>query len=213
MNAHLRRLIDNYPDLASCTDSIQQAYELIRDSYRGEGKLLICGNGGSAADSEHIVGELMKGFLLPRPIPDEHRQKLIEQDPEQGGAIADRLQRALPAIALTGNPAFATAYQNDVAAEMVFAQQVYGYGRSGDVVLALSTSGNSVNVIHALMVAQLQGLRTVGLTGRDGGRMNDWCDVVIRVPYDRTPEIQERHLPVYHALCIMLEDEFFGHLE
>lgn len=213
LNAHLHKLIDRYPDLAPCAETIQQAYELIRDSYRSDGKLLVCGNGGSAADSEHIVGELMKGFLLPRPIPDEHRQKLIEQNPEDGSTLADRLQQALPAIALTGSPAFATAYQNDVAAEMVFAQQVYGYGRPGDALLAISTSGNSVNVIHALRVARAQGLCTVGMTGRDGGRMNDWCDVVIRVPYDRTPDIQERHLPVYHALCIMLEDEFFGSQE
>ena len=210
MNETVRRLVAKYPDLAECAASIEQAFQLMRESFRQGGKLLVCGNGGSAADSEHIVGELMKGFMLPRPIPDEDRERLSSMYGEEGAYMAERLQRALPAIALTGSPALATAYQNDVAADLNFAQQVYGYGQKGDTLLAISTSGRSANVVHALQVARMIGLGTIGLTGANGGRMNDLCDVTIRVPYESTPEIQERHLPIYHALCIMLEHEFFG---
>lgn len=209
MNPVIEQLLAKYPDLQGCSEAVEQAFETIRASYRQGGKLLVCGNGGSAADSEHIVGELMKGFMYRRPIPEEKRQKLLDLFPDNGDYLADHLQGALPAISLVSHPALSAAFINDVAADMLYAQQVYGYGKPGDVVLGLSTSGNSKNVVHALQVARAMGLRTIGLTGRGGGKMNELCDVIVRVPYESTPDIQERHLPIYHALCIMLEQEFF----
>ena len=209
LNQEIERLINKYPELSSCEDAIKQAYEILVGSYRQGGKLLLCGNGGSAADCEHIVGELMKGFTLKRPVDDAFKQKLIEMDQADGQYMADHLQQALPAISLVSQSALATAFVNDVAADMVFAQQVYGYGVEGDVVIGLSTSGNSDNVIKALKVAKALGLKTIGFTGRNGGKMNDVCDVTIRVPWDETLDVQERHLPIYHTLCIMLEKEFF----
>ncbi|PYI53532.1 D-sedoheptulose-7-phosphate isomerase [Paenibacillus flagellatus] len=209
MHPVLQQLVTKYPDLQGCADAIARAFETIRTSYRQGGKLLVCGNGGSAADSEHIVGELMKGFMYRRPVPDAKRQKLRELFPDNGDDLADRLQGALPAISLVSHSALSTAFINDVDADMVFAQQVYGYGKPGDAIVGLSTSGNSKNVVHALQVARALGMWTIGFTGRGGGKMNELCDVMIRVPYDSTPDIQERHLPIYHALCIMLEQEFF----
>jgi len=209
MNTILQTLIHRYPDLAACAADIQAAYALLADTYRQGGKVLICGNGGSAADSEHIVGELMKGYLAPRPIPDGFRQQFLAAFPAHGAYLADHLQGALPAISLVSQTSFLTAYANDVAADMVFAQQVFGYGRPGDALLAISTSGQASNVLHALRVARALGLRTIGLTGQDGGAMKDLCDVVIRVPGQRSPEIQERHAAAYHALCALLEEEFF----
>ncbi|XID93450.1 SIS domain-containing protein [Paenibacillaceae bacterium WGS1546] len=209
MNA-LSRTMAQYPELRACERDIVRAYERLRDCFRGGGKLLLCGNGGSASDCEHIVGELMKGFLSERPIGREFRDKLERSGASDAAYLIDHLQGALPAISLVGSSAFMTAYANDVAADMAFAQQVFGYGKPGDVLFAISTSGNSANVLRALEVARAIGLRTVGLTGRTGGRMKELCDVAIRVPADRTPDVQERHLPIYHTLCIMLEEEFFG---
>lgn len=209
MNSILRTLSQKYPDLAACIADIQAAFALLADTYRQGGKVLICGNGGSAADSEHIVGELMKGYLAPRPVPDDVRQQLLAAFPAHGDYLADHLQGALPAISLVSQTSFLTAYANDVAADMVFAQQVFGYGRPGDALLAISTSGQAANVLHALRVARVLGLRTIGLTGPDGGALQDLCDVTIRVPGARSPEIQERHAAVYHALCALLEEEFF----
>lgn len=155
----------------------------------------------------------MKGFLLRRPIPTDVRARLCGDHPEQGAYLADHLQGALPAIALTGHVALSTAFQNDVAAEMIFAQQVYGYGRANDVLLGISTSGNSKNVLQAVRVAHSMGLRTIGLTGASGGQMTALCDVTMRVPATQTLEVQELHLPVYHALCCMLEAAFFRKLK
>ncbi len=210
MKPALDNLLAKYPELSDCKGDVMAAFEMMRDSYRGGGKVLICGNGGSASDSEHIVGELMKGFMSRRPIPETMRSRLIEQFPDDGAYLADHLQGALPAISLVSHTALMTAYANDVAADMVFAQQVYGYGAKGDVLIGISTSGNSVNVIRALQVARAVGMRTIGLTGRSGGKMKGLCDVTIRVPWESTPDVQERHLPIYHALCIMLEEEFFA---
>jgi len=209
MSDVLNQCVAKYPELSECSADIVSAFETIRDSYRGGGKVLLAGNGGSASDCEHIVGELMKGFMSKRPVPQTMRDRLRRFGDEDGGYIADRLQGALPAISLVSHTALATAYANDVAADMVFAQQVYGYGRPGDVLIGLSTSGNSANVVRALQVARALDMRTIGLTGRSGGRMKELCDVIIRVPSDVTPDIQERHLPIYHTLCIMLEEEFF----
>ncbi len=211
-NTHpiLRELIERYPDLESCAAAVAQAFETLRTVYRSGGKLLICGNGGSAADSEHIVGELMKAFCLARPIPEAVQHKLATAFPGEGQRLAAKLQGALPAISLVSHSALMTAHANDVAADMVFAQQVYGYGQPGDAVLGISTSGNSANVIHALQVGYVLGLHPIGLTGRIGGRMRELCKVTICVPADSTSEIQERHLPIYHTLCRMLEQEFFS---
>ncbi|TVY08166.1 D-sedoheptulose-7-phosphate isomerase [Paenibacillus cremeus] len=205
----LERLFQRYPELISCHASILESARLMEQSYRSGGKMLLCGNGGSAADCEHMVGELMKGFMSKRPLPEEERQKLIDSYGEQGRYLADHLQGALPAISLVSHTALQTAFANDVAADLVFAQQVYGYGAQGDVLVGFSTSGNSMNVIRALQVAKARGLYTIGFTGSSGGEMNTYCDAIIRVPYQATPDIQERHLPIYHALCIMLEDAFF----
>jgi phosphoheptose isomerase len=208
--APLNSLTQKYPDLEGCLPAIQSAYHIMQNAFLQGKKLLVCGNGGSAADSEHIVGELMKGFRLPRRIPVDLVQKLVASYPHHGAYVAAHLQGALPTISLVSQTSLMTAFSNDVAPDLVFAQQVYGYGRSGDVLLALSTSGLSRNVIYALEVARTLEMQTVGLTGKSGGTMRDLCTVTIQVPWEQTPDIQERHLAVYHALCAMLEDRFFG---
>jgi D-sedoheptulose 7-phosphate isomerase len=207
---HIENLNKKYPDLEECLPDIQAAYELLQKSFQQGKKLLVCGNGGSAADSEHIVGELMKGFRLPRPIPIDLLQKLVNNYPEHGAYVAAHLQGALPTISLVSQTALLTAFSNDVAPDLVFAQQVFGYGRPGDVLLALSTSGVSRNVIYALELARTLELQMIGLTGKSGGQMKGLCTVTIQVPWDQTPDIQERHLAIYHTLCMMLEDRFFG---
>ncbi|MEH7380518.1 SIS domain-containing protein [Bacillus sp. JJ1533] len=205
---YLEQLTNHYPELQSCIDDVEKAYETIKESYENNGKLLIAGNGGSAADCEHIVGELMKGFVSSRKLPDEEIERLNKAGDD--GSIGQHLQGALPAISLVSHSALMTAFSNDVAPELVFAQQVYGYGNENDIFLGISTSGNSKNIIQAAIVAKAKGLKTICLTGKTGGRLNDICDVTIRVPYEETYRIQERHLPVYHTLCLMLEEEFFG---
>ncbi|CAM3694201.1 SIS domain-containing protein [Cohnella lubricantis] len=210
MNPTLDKLVSKYPELEVCLTDIQFAFEKLRDSFNGGGKLLLCGNGGSAADCEHIVGELMKGFMSRRELPDNDCNKLEALFPGEGHLIAEQLQGALPAISLVGATSFWSAYANDMNPEFIFAQQVYGLGRGSDVLLGISTSGNAKNVIRAIQVAKAKGLVTIGLTGRGGGKMASLCDVVIRVPSDSTPDIQERHLPIYHALCILLEEAFFS---
>jgi D-sedoheptulose 7-phosphate isomerase len=209
MHPTLQTLLSRYPDLHDCIDNIENAYHLLKETSATGKKLLVCGNGGSASDSEHIVGELMKGFQLKRPISHEIREKLVQTNPQIGTYLADNLQGALPAIALSSHSALNTAISNDVAGDMIFAQQVYGYGQVGDSLLCMSTSGNSTNILNALHVGGALDLHTIGLTGRSGGKMANLCDVVICVPSDDTATIQERHLPIYHALCIMLEQEFF----
>lgn len=209
MNHILEKLIAKYPDLEPCLPSIEAAGALLQECYRQQGKVLLCGNGGSAADCEHIVGELMKGFTRKRPLPTAMRQQLTELYPEHGDYLADHLQGALPAISLVSQSGLISASANDVAADMVYAQQVLGYGRSGDVVWGISTSGNSANVLHALQVGKALGLKTLGLTGQSGGRMRELCDVAICVPWTATADIQERHLAVYHALCTWVEQSFF----
>jgi D-sedoheptulose 7-phosphate isomerase len=202
-------LIAKYPDLAVCRAEIQAAGELLLACFRGGGKLLVAGNGGSAADSEHIVGELMKGYLRQRPVPLEVRQRLAAAWPGRGDYLADHLQGALPAISLVSQTALMTAFANDVAPDMLFAQQVYGYGRPGDALLAISTSGNASNILHAVQVARALGLRCLGLTGRSGGALKALCDLTVCVPAEGATAVQERHLPIYHALCAFLEAEFF----
>lgn len=206
----IEQLILTYPELVICVPEIQAAFNILRDCYRGGGKLLVCGNGGSAADAEHIVGELMKGFLLKRRVCEDIHAKLLMASPRNGEYLASHLQGALSAISLVSQTSLLSAVANDTAADMAFAQQVYGYGREGDTLIALSTSGNACNVIHAMEVARALGVHTIALTGPSGGALKPLCDVCIRVPGENTPAIQERHLPIYHALCAMLEEEFFA---
>lgn len=207
---YVEELVKRYPVLESSKKDIIKAYEVIAESYENGGKLLIAGNGGSASDSEHIVGELMKGFVLPRKLDKEYAARLIEADEKMGVELADKLQGALPAIALVDHVALSTAYLNDVDPLLSFAQQVNGYGVSGDVFLGITTSGNSKNVLYANTVAKAKGLKTIALTGKDGGKIKDIADVAIVVAENETYKIQEFHLPVYHCLCLMLEERFFG---
>ncbi len=202
-------LIQRYPDLTPHVGEITAAFEMLKKTFETGGKLLVCGNGGSAADSEHIVGELMKGFRLRRPVSAIDRERLRAANSEQADYLAEHLQGALPAVALVGHSALCTALINDVAADMVFAQQVYGLGRPGDVLLGISTSGQASNVLNAIRVARAFGLHTLGLTGPEGGMLRDLCEITICVPGADTAQIQERHLPVYHTLCSMLEEIFF----
>lgn len=206
----IEQLIATYPELEACASDIEAAFHVIRDCYRRGGKLLTCGNGGSAADAEHIVGELMKGYLLKRPVPEEVRAKMMVGNPEDVDYLTNHLQGGLPAISLVSQTSLISAIANDTAADMVYAQQVYVYGREGDALLGISTSGNAANVIRAMQVARSSGLHTIGLTGRTGGKLRSLCDVCIRVPTQHTPLIQERHLPIFHVLCAMLEEEFFA---
>ena len=206
----LQDIIINYPGLACCAEQIWQAFVLLRQCYANGGKVLICGNGGSAADAEHIVGELMKGFLRRRELPPDRIAKFQAACPDDWSYLTKNLQGALPAISLVSQTAFATAFINDVTADMVFAQQVYGYAQAGDVLIAISTSGNSRNVLNAVKVAKVLGASTIGLSGQTGGRLIQCCDVNIAVPATSTARIQELHLPVYHTLCAMIEAEFFA---
>lgn len=205
-------LIQRYPSLSACESAIMDAYNILEICYGGScsGKVLICGNGGSAADAEHITGELMKGFLLKRELPDEKAGLLNEAASDHNFASA--LQGALPAISLVSQVSLITAYSNDIAPDMAFAQQVYGYGKAGDVLIGLSTSGNSANVVNAFKAAKALGLKTIGMTGADGGKMGSsgLCDALINVPENETFKVQELHLPVYHAICAALEARFFG---
>lgn len=205
----LDELMERYPVLVPVKPEILAAYEILEACFLQGGKLLIAGNGGSCADSEHIVGELMKGFVKPRTVSGEFADALKRTDQERGGLLAKKLQKGLPAIALTGHAGLSTAYANDVDGDMVFAQQTFGYGKPGDVLLGLSTSGNSKNVMFAVTVAKAKGMKVIGLTGKDGGELRKAADAAIAVPETETFKIQELHLPVYHALCLMLEERFF----
>ena len=209
-NIHIQTLIDRYPKLTVCKDDIEKAYELLEDTYIKERKLLVCGNGGSASDSEHIVGELMKEFKLKRKVFAQQAEAMKAIDPELGATLAQHLQGALPAITLTAHSSLTTAFMNDSEPVLVFAQQVNGYGKEGDSFLGISTSGNSMNVIYAAITAKARGLKVIGLTGEKESKLSKLADVCIRVPETETYKIQELHLPVYHCLCLMLEDHFFG---
>ena len=207
---HLDLLVERYPKLMVCKEDIEKTYLVLEECYENDHKLLIAGNGGSAADSEHIAGELMKRFKTVRPVPTEFAEKLKKVDSVRGEDLAKNLERGLMAIPLVAHEALTTAYINDVDGLGVFAQQLYGFGRPGDVFLGISTSGNSKNVMSATVVARALGMNVIGLTGEQGGELAQVADVSIRVPETETYMIQELHLPVYHCLCLMLEERFFG---
>ena len=206
----LEILVNRYPELSAVKKEISEAYQILENCYAHGGKLLAAGNGGSAADAEHIVGELMKGFKLPRKPEAGFADKLVKENEELGTVLAESLQGALPAIALDGHPALSTAYMNDCEPLLCFAQQVNGYGKSGDVFLGISTSGNSKNVLYAATTAHAKGMKVIGLTGAKSSKLEQMSDVCIKVPQTETYMIQELHLPVYHCLCLMLEERFFG---
>ena len=203
-------LIGRYPQLGPVKEQIREAASALIRSYEQGGKLLLCGNGGSCSDSDHFVGELMKGFENKRQISDVFKNKLTQSAGERGAYLAEKLQQALPAISLTAHSALITAVANDTDADLIFAQQVTGYGNSRDVILGISSSGNSQNVIDALITAKAKDMVVIGLTGETGGKMKAYCDILINVPGKRTAFVQELHLPVYHVLCLMVEHHFFG---
>ena len=209
LQKHIELLVERYPSLAPIKDDIVAAYLLLAESYQNGGKLLIAGNGGSAADAEHMVGELMKSFKLRRKVENDFAQKLIAEDQELGKVLAENLQGALPAIALDGHLSLSTAYMNDCEPLLCFAQQVNGFGRPGDVFVGISTSGNSKNVLYAAVAARAKGMKVLGLTGPNDSKLKELSDVCIQVPQTETYMVQELHLPIYHCLCLMLEDKFF----
>ena len=210
LQKHIDLLVKRYPILESVRSDIIDAYLVMEECYEHDGKLLIAGNGGSAADSEHIAGELMKRFKTPRPVTPEMAEKLKSIDPIRGEDLARNLERGLMAIPLVAHEALSTAYINDVDGLGVFAQQLFGFGRSGDVFLGISTSGNSKNVMSATVVARALDIKVIGLTGAKGGELASVADVAVKVPEIETYMVQELHLPVYHCWCLMLEDRFFG---
>lgn len=210
LRKHVELLVKRYPVLTCVKDDIVATYLIMEECYEKGGKLLIAGNGGSAADSEHIAGELMKRFKIPRPVDARFEATLKEIDPLRGGELAKNLERGLTAIPLVAHEALSTAYLNDVDGMDVFAQQLFGFGRQGDVFLGISTSGNSKNVINATVVARAMGIKVIGLTGKQGGELAEVSDAAVKVPEIETYMVQELHLPIYHCWCLMLEDKFFG---
>ncbi len=203
-------LVRRYPVMKTIEEQIFDSFMIMKDGFINDGKLLIAGNGGSAADCEHMAGELMKRFQIPRPVEAAFAERLREIDPVRGSALAENLECSLMAIPLVAHEALTTAYINDVDGLGVFAQQLFGYGRAGDVFLGISTSGNSQNIINAAIVAKALKIKVVGLTGADGGELASVADIVVKVPEKETYKIQELHLPIYHCWCMMLEQTFFG---
>lgn len=206
----IKDLMIRYPKMEYLYADIVEAINIIEKCYRNEGKVLVCGNGGSAADSEHIVGELMKGFLLSRKLDIKSQDVIKERFPDTAEYLIENLQQALPTISLVSQTALQTAFANDNAPDLAFAQQVLGYGKKGDVLIAISTSGNSKNVLYASQIAQTLGINIVSLTGHNGGKLKLLSHVNLNAPSDETFIIQEYHLPIYHAICACLENEFFG---
>ena len=206
---YLQQLIERYPGLITLRSGINEAFNIITASFNQGGKLLIAGNGGSAADAEHITGELMKNFILKRKLPESFTDMLKGYDPDLTKYLAANLQPGLPAISLSGHYSLSTACINDIDANIIFAQQIYGYGKKEDVFLAISTSGNSKNILYATVTAKAKKMKVIALSGFDGGKLKSLADVSIIIPEHETYKIQELHLPVYHQICLMLEDHFF----
>ena len=196
--------------LFGCDKAVAQTIAAMISCYQRQGKLLVCGNGGSAADAEHIVGEMMKGFCLPRRLSDDDKARLASVAGDDTELLATKLQYGLAALSLVSHSALITATANDQDGQLIFAQQVWGIGQAGDVLLAISTSGNSQNVLLAAKVARAKNILVVGLTGASGGRLADICDIAVKVPSDQVAEIQEMHLPIYHHICASVEAHFFA---
>jgi len=206
----LNRFCERHPKLSVVRDSIAQAAALIIKSYTAGGKLLICGNGGSSSDSQHLVGELMKSYECERPLDVSLKKRLTEVSAARGKFLAEKLEHGLPAISLSAHTALTTAICNDTDPNLVFAQQVIGYGMEKDILIGISTSGNSQNVVDACITARALNIKTIGITGKTGGMMKQLCDVLINVPEDSTADVQELQLPVLHILCRIVETHFYG---
>jgi D-sedoheptulose 7-phosphate isomerase len=206
----LEELIRRYPQLEGISNKISEAAELLIRCYQNGNKVLICGNGGSSSDSDHIAGELLKGFEQKRPLDDSMRNSLLSISGKRGPYLAEKLQAGLPAISLSAHTGLLTAVANDTDATLIYAQQVIGFGNPGDVLLSISTSGNAQNVLDAAITARAKGMTVIGMTGETGGKLKSLCDILINVPEKRTSFVQELHLPVYHTLCLMIEYHFFG---
>ena len=209
-NNFLEELTGRYPQLLGIESEIAEAAECLINCYQNGNKVLVCGNGGSSSDSDHIAGELLKGFEQKRPLNDSTKGKLLAVSGERGSYLAEKLQTGLPAISLSAHSGLVTAVANDTDADLIYAQQVIGFGIPGDVLIAISTSGNSQNIMDAMITARAKGMTVIGLTGETGGRIKPFCDILINVPERRTSFVQELHLPVYHTLCLMIENHFFG---
>ena len=206
---YLDSLLNRYKQLNSCKDSIEKAYTILTSSFKNGNKLLVCGNGGSASDSDHITGELLKSFVKKRILEESFTASLVKIDKEVGSYLSSKLQGALPVIALSNNTSLITATLNDIDSNLIFAQQVMGLGKENDVFLGISTSGNSKDIIYAMTVAKAKGLKTIALTGNDGGKLKNIADVSIIAPETETYKIQELHLPIYHTICLLLEEYFW----
>jgi D-sedoheptulose 7-phosphate isomerase len=209
-NIFLEELISRYPKLISVEDEIKKAADCLILCYQQGLKVLVCGNGGSCSDSDHIVVELMKSFEHKRPIGKTLKKQLMKFGGDRGNYLSEKLQQGLPAISLTAHSGLITAVANDIDSDLIFAQQVVSYGNAGDILIAISTSGNSQNVLDAIIIAKAKRMVVIGLTGETGGKMKTYCDIMINVPGQRTAFVQELHLPVYHTLCLMVENHFFG---
>ncbi|MCU0362846.1 MAG: SIS domain-containing protein [Bacteroidales bacterium] len=207
---YIDELTGRFPGLQPLGSSILNAASLLTDCFRNGGKLLICGNGGSAADADHIAGELLKGFEKPRPLEASVQSGLIATGGHRGAWLAGKLQQGLPVISLASHAGLMTAVANDTDPSLVFAQQVVSYGRDSDILIAISTSGNSQNVIDAIITARSAGMKVICLTGKSGGAMAAMCDILLNVPETETARVQELHLPLYHTLCRILEEELYG---
>jgi len=209
----LDHLMQKYPQLSGLRDIIREAAEAIIKTYSAGGKLLICGNGGSCSDSDHIVGELMKSFEKQRPLEKSFKKRFEEISPSRGKYLAEKLQHGLPAISLPAHSALTTAISNDIGPDLVFAQQLIGYGNENDILIGISTSGNSQNIIDACITAKAMNMTVIGITGKTGGKMKEYSDILINVPEDLTASAQELQLPVYHTLCRIVENHFYGEKE
>ena len=210
MSYTISKLFIEFPKLKPIEDKILDSYEILKTTFKKQKTLFVCGNGGSASDAEHMVGELMKSFLIPRPVNCEFSNKLSSLYNEEGSDLSSKLQEGLRTISLNSHPSLLTAYGNDVDYEMVFAQQLYVLGKEGDAVIGFTTSGNSKNIIKTFKIAKAKGITTIAFTGADSGECGKIADCVISVPEKETYRAQEYHLPVYHALCAMLEEHFYG---
>lgn len=204
-------LCGRYPALEGISDVIGKASETLIECFTRKGKLLICGNGGSSCDADHIVGEMVKSFEMHRPLKPSVKRNLINSEPERGEYLAKKLEKGFPAISLSSQTALITAIANDIDSSLIFAQQVIVYGSDGDILLAISTSGNSQNILDACLAAKAIGMKVIGMTGRTGGKIGPYCDILVNVPEDSTGSIQELHLPVLHAICREVEAHFYGH--
>ena len=210
LTKHVELLVRRYPSVKLIRDDIVSAYKMMEKCYERDGKLLIAGNGGSASDSEHMAAELMKSFKVSRKVNKDFAGRLQDIDERRGRLLAGCLERALPAMPLVSQGALITAYLNDVGREGIFAQQLMGYGKAGDIFLGVSTSGNSKDIINAAVTAKAMGIEVIALTGKNGGELVKFADVAVKVPEEETYMIQELHLPVYHCWCLLLEESFFG---